>query len=145
MNRVQLVRPVDPSAVLAMLAAGSELEARVHRVQVLGFPCWGFARGDGLTIAAGGLVPRASEEPGRRLVEAWFACRAEAAPLMLGVLRLSRLTIERHCEDAPATVQAFVREGWRPGQRIVAALGFGFDRAESDPVLGAVERWIMRL
>ncbi len=144
MSLVHLARPVDAAAVLAMLDAGSDLEARVHRVQVFGFPCFGVVRAcDGLTIAAGGIVPRPCESG--RLFEAWFACRPEAAPLMLGVLRLSGLTIRRHCEDAPATVQALVREGWRPGQRIVAALGFGFDRAESDPELGSVERWIMRV
>lgn len=142
--RVQLARPVDAPAVLAMLDAGCELEARLHRVQVFGFPCWSFVREDGLTVGAGGLIPRPSEEPGRRLVEAWFVCRPEAAPLMRGIIRLSGLTIRRHCDDGPASVQAYVREGWRPGRRIAAALGFGFDRVESDPLLGACERWHKR-
>lgn len=141
--RVQLSRPVDAPAVLAMLDAGTDIEARIHRVQVFGFPCWGFVRSsDGMTIAAGGLVPRPCEDG--RLLEAWFCSRPEAAPLMLGVVRLARLTILKHCEDAPATVQAYVREGWRPGARIVAALGFGFDRTGSVPDIGAAERWIMR-
>jgi hypothetical protein len=141
--RVELVRPADPDQVLAMLAPGSHLEARVCRVQVHGFPCWGFAPPGGRLVAAGGLVPRPAP-PGERLIEAWFACWPEAAPAMLGILRLSHLTLRRHCEDAPATVQAFIRKGWRPGRRIAAALGFGFDRVESDPHLGRVERWTAR-
>lgn len=142
--RVQLARPVDAPAVLAMLDAGSDIEARIHRVQVFGFPCWGFVRAsDRLTLAAGGLVPRPCAEG--RLLEAWFCSRPEAAADMLGVLRLARLTILKHCEDAPATVQAYVREGWRPGARIAAALGFGFDRTGSVPDIGAAERWIMRV
>lgn len=143
--RVRLARPVDVPTVLAMMDAGCEIEARGFRMQVLGFPCWGFLRDDGVLVGAGGLVEKPPVEPGRRLLEAWFACAPDAAPLMLGIIRLSHLTIRRHCEDAPATVQAFVREGWRPGERIAAALGFGFDRAESDPFLGPVGRWIMRL
>ncbi|SEK37064.1 hypothetical protein SAMN04515666_101345 [Bosea lupini] len=138
---LRLARPVDAAAVLAMMDAGCELEARSHRVQVFGFPCFGIVRDDGVTVAAGGFVPRPERTPGEALSEAWFACRPDAAAHMLGIIRLTHLTLRRHCEDGPATVQAFVREGWRPGRRIAAALGFGFDRVESDPQLGCVERW----
>jgi len=77
---------------------------------------WGYEIGGRILVCCG-LIP----VPAQDCLEAWFACRPEAAPHMLAVARAAQLTLLAGADDA--LVVARVAVGWRPGERLARAVG----------------------
>ncbi len=75
----------------------------------------------GQYLACAGLIP-VSPHGCRPRFEAWFTCWPDAAPHMLSFVRWAQLTLRETAHDA--TVQARVRPGWRPGEKLAALIGF---------------------
>ncbi|MFZ1963446.1 MAG: hypothetical protein WAU78_08250 [Roseiarcus sp.] len=87
---------------------------------------------DGLCVACGGVYPHGG------WLEAWLACRPEAAAHIVGVVKTLRLTVLAIAETEHIEIRARVAAGWAPGARLARLLGF-----RHKETIGGVETWIL--
>lgn len=124
-----IVRPAPFLDLAAMLAADGMpkswrmrgLDAgAVARANKAGGRSWGYRTKEGTCIACAGLCE--TTIGGRSVLEAWFACRPEAAAHLIAFVRAAQLTLEIAGDDRP--IVGFVAQGHRPGQRLARLAGF---------------------
>ena len=108
----QMLALLPPRALKG--APPPELAAR-HIARTRNWGAWV----DGECVAAGGLSDRAASE-----LEAWFACLPSASRHIVSIVAQTRLTLRLIAETEAVEIRARVALGWRPGQRLAAALGF---------------------
>ncbi len=134
MTLVTLRRPAHIADLADMLpgplATGKvgpyELAARYQKLT----RSWA-AVAQGRCLACGGLYAHADGS-----LEAWFACRPEAAEALLSIARQARLTLRLIADAERVPIFARVAKGWEPCRRLARAVGLFLWDGD-----GAVERW----